>query len=147
MRVALGADHRGFLLKEKLKALLRRQGHTVVDKGPFSADRCDYPDSAFAVARAVARHRVGRGVLVCSTGIGMSIAANRVPGVRAALCLDPHMARMSREHNNANVLCLGADLASPQLAARILSVWLRTAFAGGRHRRRVRKLARCPREC
>ncbi len=146
MRVALGADHRGFLLKEKLKTLLRRQGHTVIDKGPFSADRCDYPDYAFAVARAVARRTVERGVLVCSTGIGMSIAANRDPSVRAALCLDPHMARRSREHNNANVLCLGADLVSPQMAGRILTVWLRTAFAGGRHRRRVRKLARCPRD-
>ncbi len=147
MRVALGADHRGFLLKEKLKALLRRQGHSIVDLGCHSPDRTDYPDHAFAVARAVEQRRAARGVLICSTGIGMSIAANRVPRVRAALCLDAHMARMSREHNDANVLCLGADLVSVRRAEQILAVWLSTPFAGGRHRRRVRKLACGVRGC
>ncbi len=145
MKIALGADHRGFLLKERLKQQLERRGHLVADHGTFTAERADYPDYAFAVARAVARRRAERGVLICATGIGMSIAANRVPGVRAALCLTPLMARLSREHNDANVLCLGADLVSPRNAGRILSVWLKTAFARGRHQRRLSKIARCGR--
>ncbi|MBM3314766.1 RpiB/LacA/LacB family sugar-phosphate isomerase, partial [candidate division WOR-3 bacterium] len=98
MRVALGADHRGFALKEKLKAYLKRRGHAVADKGTFSAERADYPEPAFAVGRAVAGRRAARGILVCSTGVGMSMAANRVRGVRAALCDSARLARMSREH-------------------------------------------------
>lgn len=142
MKVALGADHRGFGLKEDLKRWLAAYGHEVIDLGPANADRVDYPDYAFKVADAVARHRADRGILICSTGIGMSIAANKVRGVRAALADSVRLARLSREHNDANVLCLGADFLSASEARRIVGVWLRTEFAGGRHARRVRKLGR-----
>jgi ribose 5-phosphate isomerase B len=142
VRVALGADHRGFALKQRLAAWLTAHGHQVLDFGPESADRVDYPDYAFKVADAVARRRAERGVLVCSTGVGMSIAANRVRGVRAALVSSIRLARLSREHNDANVLCLGADITPAATALRILSVWLRTEFAGGRHARRLAKIAR-----
>ena len=141
MRIALGADHRGFALKEELRAWLAARGHSVTDCGPASADRGDYPDYAFKVADAVARRRAERGILVCSTGIGMSIAANRFPKVRAALCSSLRLARLSREHNDANVLCLGADFVSGAEARRIVGVWLKTGFAGGRHARRVAKLS------
>jgi len=142
VKVALGADHRGFGLKEDLKRWLAARGHEVIDLGPASADRVDYPDYAFKVARAVARRQADRGILICSTGIGMSIAANKVRGVRAALVSTARLARLSREHNDANVLCLGADFLSVAPARRIVGVWLRTEFAGGRHVRRVRKLGR-----
>ena len=142
MKVALGADHRGFGLKEELKRWLAAHGQEPVDFGPDSADRVDYPDYAFKVASAVARHKVGRGILICSTGIGMCIAANKVRGVRAALADSVRLALLSREHNDANVLCLGADIVSSTLARQIVGVWLRTEFAGGRHARRVRKLGR-----
>jgi ribose 5-phosphate isomerase B len=145
VKVALGADHRGFRLKEDLKRWLAARGHEAVDLGPDSADRVDYPDYAFKVAGAVARRQSDRGILVCSTGIGMSIAANKVQGVRAALVDSVRLARLSREHNDANVLCLGADIVSSALARRIVGVWLKTEFAGGRHARRVRKLGRVSR--
>jgi ribose 5-phosphate isomerase B len=140
--VALGADHRGFALKEELKRWLAARGHKVIDFGPENVDRVDYPDYAFKVADAVARHQADRGILICSTGIGMSIAANKVRGVRAALADSVRLARLSREHNDANVLCLGADFVSAAEARRIVGVWLKTEFAGGRHARRVRKLGR-----
>ena len=142
MKVALGADHRGFALKEKLKSWLTSRGHTVVDFGPESRDRVDYPDYAFKVAGAIVRHRVDRGILVCSTGIGMSIAANKVRGVRAALADSVRLARLSREHNDSNVLCLGADVVTGEQAGRIVGVWLKTEFAGGRHARRLAKIVR-----
>jgi ribose 5-phosphate isomerase B len=142
VRVALGADHRGFSLKEGLKRWLAARGHEVIDFGPANADRVDYPDYAFKVADAVARHQADRGILICSTGIGMSIAANKVRGVRAALADSVRLARLSREHNDANVLCLGADFVSAAEARRIVGAWLKTEFAGGRHARRVRKLGR-----
>ena len=142
MRIALGADHRGFALKEELKRWLAARGHEVIDLGPASADRIDYPDYAFKVADAVARHQADRGILICSTGIGMCIAANKVLGIRAALADSVRLARLSREHNDANVLCLGADFVSAAEARRIVGVWLRAEFAGGRHARRVRKLGR-----
>jgi ribose 5-phosphate isomerase B len=145
VRVALGADHRGFALKEELKRWLAARGHEVVDLGPESADRVDYPDYAFRVADAVAGRRADRGILICSTGIGMSIAANKVQGVRAALVDSVRLARLSREHNDANVLCLGADIVSAAEARRIVGVWMKTEFAGGRHARRVRKLERVSR--
>ena len=141
MRIAVGADHRGFALKEELKVWLAARGHSVTDCGPASAERVDYPDYAFKVARAVARRRADRGILVCSTGIGMSIAANKVPGVRAALPSSVRLARLSREHNDSNVLCLGADFVSRAEARRIVGRWLKTEFAGGRHAKRVAKLA------
>jgi ribose 5-phosphate isomerase B len=142
VRLALGADHRGFALKEELKRWLAARGHEVIDFGPTSADRVDYPDYAFEVARAVARRQADRGILICSTGIGMSIAANKVRGVRAALADNVRLARLSREHNDSNVLCLGADVVSGTEARRIVGVWLRTGFAGGRHARRLAKIAR-----
>jgi ribose 5-phosphate isomerase B len=145
VKVALGADHRGFRLKEDLKRWLAARGHRVVDLGPDSADRVDYPDYAFKVARAVARRRADRGILICSTGVGMSIAANKVQGVRAALVDSVRLARLSREHNDANVLCIGADIVSAAEARRIVGVWVKTEFAGGRHARRVRKLGRLSR--
>lgn len=142
MIIVLGADHRGYWLKEQLKRYLKRQGYEIIDKGPSSPDKVDYPDYAFVVAELVAKNKVARGVLLCATGIGMSIAANKVPRVRAALCTTPEMARLAREHNNANVLCLGADLLNYEKAKEILRVWLKTNFAGGRHSRRLRKIAR-----
>jgi RpiB/LacA/LacB family sugar-phosphate isomerase len=147
VRIAFGADHRGFALKEELKAWLAARGHRVTDCGAASADRVDYPDYAFKVAREVDRHRAERGILICSTGIGMSIAANRLPRVRAALCQSERLARLSREHNDANVLCLGANVVSGAEARRIVGVWLKTEFAGGRHARRVRKLRRTGSGC
>lgn len=142
MRIALGADHRGFRLKEDLKRRLAACGHDVLDFGPAGADRVDYPDYAFRVANAVARHKVERGILICSTGIGMSIAANKVRGVRAALVDSIRLARMSREHNDSNVLCIGADVTPRGLARRIIGVWLKAEFVGGRHTRRLAKIAR-----
>ncbi len=138
MRIAIGSDHRGFRLKEKLKTHLAGRGHTVMDMGTDSKERTDYPVFAFRVAEAVRQRRVQRGILICGTGIGMSMAANRVQGVRAALCNDLGLARMSRLHNNANVLCLGGDILSQQKARGIVNLWLRTPFQGGRHRTRLR---------
>lgn len=142
MKIVLGADHRGYRLKEQLKRYLNRQGYETIDTGPSSSDSVDYPDYAFVVAKLVAKERAARGVLICGTGIGMSIAANKVPRVRAALCTSPEMARLAREHNNANVLCLGAELLNYEKAKEILRVWLTTSFAGGRHTNRLRKIAR-----
>jgi ribose 5-phosphate isomerase B len=142
VKVALGADHRGFALKQELKRWLAARGHKVFDLGPASTDRVDYPDYAFKVADAVIQRQADRGILICSTGIGMSIAANKVLGVRAALADSVRLARLSREHNDANVLCLGADTVSATEARRIVGVWLKSRFAGGRHARRVRKLGR-----
>ena len=139
--VALGADHAGFQLKEALKGWLIEHGYQVVDHGTHSAESVDYPDYAAQVGEAVADHKVERGVLVCGTGIGMTIAANKVPGVRAALCSDIYTARMSREHNDANVLTLGGRLMGPEMALDILKMWLETDFAGDRHRRRIGKIA------
>jgi ribose 5-phosphate isomerase B len=139
--IALGADHAGLSLKEDLKTWLVEQGYRVLDFGTNSADAVDYPDYAVLVADAVTAGSAARGLLVCGTGIGMAMAANKVPGTRAAACLDAHMARMSREHNDANVLALGARLTDSARAREILEAWLATPFAGGRHARRVEKLA------
>ena len=139
--VALGADHAGFELKEALKAWLIDQGYQILDYGAHSPEPVDYPDYAAQVAEAVADQKVERGVLICGTGIGMAIAASKVPGVRAALCSDLYTARMSREHNDANVLTLGGRLMGPEMALDILRMWIETDFAGGRHQRRVDKIA------
>jgi ribose 5-phosphate isomerase B len=144
--IALGADHAGFELKEALKAWLIDQSYQVLDYGTHSTDSVDYPDYAAQVADAVADQKVDRGVLVCGTGIGMTIAANKVAGVRAALCSDLYTARMSREHNDANVLTLGGRLMSPEMAVDILRMWLAANFAGGRHLRRVDKIAEIERQ-
>jgi len=140
-RIALGADHAGFELKEALKAWLIEQGYQVLDYGAHSTESVDYPDYAAQVAEAVAGEKVERGVLVCGTGIGMAIAANKVPGVRAALCSDLYTARVSREHTDANVLTLGGRLMGEEMALDILTMWLGADFAGDRHRRRVDKIA------
>ena len=138
--IALGADHAGFELKEALKAWLIDRNYQVLDYGTHSTDSVDYPDYAAHVADAVKDGKVDRGVLVCGTGIGMAIAAGKVPGVRAALCADLYAARMSREHNDANVLTLGGRLMGADMAVDILKMWLATEFAGGRHQRRIDKI-------
>jgi ribose 5-phosphate isomerase B len=144
--VALGADHAGFPLKEDLKSWLIQQGHRVLDFGTHSGDSVDYPDYASAVGSAVARGEAERGVLVCGTGIGMAIAANKVAGVRAVQCSDTASARISREHNDSNVVTLGARTTAPDAAKGIVEAWLETAFAGGRHARRVEKVAELEKE-
>ncbi|HEX2712051.1 MAG TPA: ribose 5-phosphate isomerase B, partial [Candidatus Acidoferrales bacterium] len=138
--VALGADHGGYELKEHLKAYLRDWGYVVLDLGTDSPAAVDYPDLAEAVANAVARGEAWRGVVMDSAGIGSAIAANKVPGVRAALCYDRATARNSREHNDANLLSLGARMIQAEAAREILAIWLETPFAGGRHERRVDKI-------
>jgi ribose 5-phosphate isomerase B len=141
MRIAIGADHAGFVLKEKLRQRLAGEGHEVVDFGAGSAESCDYPDFAQPVARDVARGRADRGILVCSTGIGMAIAANKVTGVRAAPAVSDDEVKMTREHNDANVLTIGARYLDEQRAMDMVRIFLDTAFTGGRHARRVAKIA------
>ena len=135
--VIIGSDHAGFELKENVKKTLERLGVPFEDVGTHSADSVDYPEFAHRVAEAVEQGRYKRGVVVCGTGIGVSMAANRHPGVRAAVAYDEETARLSREHNDANVLALGGRTIQPALADRIVEVWLKTPFAGGRHARRV----------
>lgn len=139
--IALGADHAGFVLKEELKAWLRAQGHDVLDYGTDSGAAVDYPDYAVPVAEAVASGTAARGVLVCGTGVGMAIAANKVHGVRAAVGTDVEVARLSREHNDTNVIAFGARITTREEALAILDTWLQTGFAGGRHTHRLEKLA------
>jgi len=138
--VAIGADHGGFELKEQLKIYLETWGYEVLDVGTWNKDAVDYPDFAEAVAVKVAAGEAWRGVVIDSAGIGSSIAANKVPGARAALCYDRATARNSREHNDANILTLGARLIPAETARELLAVWLETPFAGGRHQRRVDKI-------
>lgn len=140
MKIALGADHAGFLLKEFLRGELEKAGHEIVDFGAHSPDSTDYPDYARKVAAAVAEGRCDRGVLVCFTGVGMSIAANRRRGVRAALAYNADVVELTRRHNNANVLALGAKYVSPAQAREWLKIFLETPFDGGRHERRVEKM-------
>ena len=143
--IALGADHAGWELKEALKAWLIETGHQILDFGAHSPESVDYPDYALQVAESVASGKAERGLLVCGTGIGMAMTANKVPGIRAALCSDPFMARMSREHNDANILALGGRLMDKELGLEILQMWLSTEFAGGRHERRLGKIAQIER--
>ena len=138
--LAIAADHAALALKEQLKAALGQWNLRFEDLGTFDERSCDYPDFAHALARGIAEGRYARGVLVCGTGIGMSIAANRHLGVRAALCADSFSARMARAHNDANVLCMGARVIGPGLAQEILRVFLETEFEGGRHAGRVAKI-------
>ncbi len=141
MKIAVAADHRGHTVKEMVAVLLTEQGHEVVDMGTNSAKSCDYPDMAYPAARAVSEGKVERAITVCGSGIGMTICANKIPGVRAALCHDELTAQMSREHNNANILCLASDVLGEELIRRIVLAWLTTEFElGGRHERRVRKM-------
>jgi ribose 5-phosphate isomerase B len=138
--VAIGADHGGFDLKEQLKGYLETWGYRILDVGTWNKEAVDYPDFAEAVATKVAGGEAWRGVVIDSAGIGSSIAANKVPGARAALCYDRATARNSREHNDANILTLGARLIPTEAAREVLAVWLETPFAGGRHQRRVDKI-------
>jgi ribose 5-phosphate isomerase B len=141
MRIAIGADHAGMELKQHVLGLLRAAGHSVVDYGTDSLESSDYPDFAFPVAREVAAGRVDRGILVCSTGVGMSIAANKIRGVRAAVGTGVEEVRLTRGHNDANVLTLGAKYTSPAEAGAMIGAFLATEFLGGRHARRIAKIA------
>ena len=141
MKIAVGSDHRGFDVKRRVVTLLQQLGHDIVDVGATSKESVDYPDFAFLVAKAVSAGQADRGILVCGSGIGMCIAANKVKGVRAAPCHDNITAEMSRRHNDANVLCLSADLLGGELIDRMIRIWLETPFEGGRHARRVEKIA------
>lgn len=140
MKIALGSDHRGYRAKEQVKSLLAGSGHEILEFGADSGNSYDYPDAALPAAQAVKDHTADCGILFCGTGIGMSITANKVAGVRAALCHDELAAEMARRHNDANVLCLPADMIGDELIRRIVSVWLKTPFEGGRHERRVTKI-------
>ena len=139
MKIAIGADHGGFQLKEKVARMLEQLGHRVEDTGCHSSDSVDYPDFADPVVAKVAEGECDRGILICGTGIGMSLAANRNRKIRAANCHDEYTARMSREHNDANILCLGARVIGEGVAVDLVRVWLDTPFAGGRHQQRIAK--------
>ena len=142
MKIAIGSDHRGVEVKRRIVGLLRQLGHEPLDVGPEAKESVDYPDYAFQVAEAVGAGAAQRGILICGTGIGMCIAANKVRGVRAAPCHDSITAELSRRHNDSNVLCLSADLLGEELIGRIVRLWLETEFEGGRHARRVEKIVR-----
>jgi len=141
MKVLIGSDHRGFHVKQRLVSMVSGMGHDVGDLGVESSDiSVDYPDTAFEVARSVGTGLVDRGILVCGTGIGMCIAANKVAGVRAACCHDLITTEMSRRHNDANILCLSADMLGEELVERMVQIWLNTTFDAGRHQRRIEKI-------
>ncbi len=142
MRIAIANDHRGHQLKEKIVALLHSMNHEVANLGTDSTESVDYPDFAALVAEQISRGDAERGILICGTGVGMCIAANKYPGVRAAPCGDEVTAELSRRHNNLNVLCLSGDMLSPRTAERIVETWLTTEFEAGRHERRLDKIKR-----
>jgi len=137
VKVAIGCDHGGIDLKNTVMAVLSELGHQVDDQGCNSTDSVDYPNFAKSVSTLVKEGECACGILICGTGIGMSMAANRIPGIRAALCNEMFSAKMSREHNDANILCLGARVIGPGLAVEIVKTWMSTDFAGGRHQRRI----------
>jgi ribose 5-phosphate isomerase B len=140
MQVGLACDHGGFELKEELKAFLKSLGAEPIDMGTFNEDSVDYPDFGVLVAEKVSRGELERGILICGTGIGMSIVANKFPRIRAALANDLYSSRCSREHNDANILIIGGRIVGKELAKEIVKVWLETPFAGGRHQRRLEKI-------
>ncbi len=140
MRIAVGSDHRGTEVRHRLLELLRSWSHEVIDAGAEDCPSIDYPDVAAAVAERIGSGEVERGILICGTGIGMAISANKFPGVRAAPCHDDLTAEMSRRHNDLNVLCLSADLLGEKLIARMVEIWIATPFEGGRHARRLEKI-------
>jgi len=140
MRIAIGSDHAGFALKQDVLAYVRSLGHECQDFGTYDAGSVDYPDFARPVAESVARGEYERGILMCGTGIGVCMTANKVKGIRAALCHEPFSAYLSRSHNDANVLCMGGRIIGPGLAHEIVRVWLESEFAGERHARRVAKI-------
>ena len=140
MKISIGSDHGAFAMKEHLKQYLTEQGHQVVDCGTYSTDSCDYADFAKAAAQLVASGDCDRGIVMCTTGVGISIAANKVRGIRCALCSEPYSAEMTRRHHDANMLAMGGALIGPNMADRIVDVFLGTEFEGGRHARRVGKI-------
>lgn len=140
MKIALGSDHGGYELKEYLKKYLDEQEIEYIDYGTDSSESVDYPEFGQKVGEAIKKNECSRGIVCCGTGIGISISANKVPGIRCALCSDCYSARMSREHNNANVLALGARVIGRDLALEIVGIWLKTEFQGGRHEKRVNKI-------
>ncbi|MHC4167788.1 MAG: ribose 5-phosphate isomerase B [Planctomycetota bacterium] len=142
MKIAIGSDHRGFEAKQQIKAIAAELGHECIDFGTDDNTPVDYPDLAYLAATAVSNNQAERAILACATGIGMSMAANKVTGVRAALCHDELSAQVSRDHNDANVLCVSADQIGAVLLRKMVEVWLTTEFSGGRHERRVRKIHR-----
>ena len=141
MRIAVGSDHRGVSIRSKIVELLTRLGQEVVDTGTHDNGSVDYPDIAAVVARLVSTGEVDRGILICGSGLGMSIAANKFPGVRAAPCHDDLTAEMSRRHNDLNMLCLSGDMLGDRLVDHLVEIWLKTEFEGGRHARRIQKIA------
>ena len=147
MKISIGSDHAGFEVKEKLKANLIKAGHEVLDKGTHSLDSVDYPDFAAHVARSVAKGEAEKGVLVCGSGLGVSISANKVAGARAALITDEWFAEMARRHNDANVACFGARVNAPEAIQRFLDRFLATAFEAGRHKERVAKITALEKSC
>ncbi len=147
MRLAIGSDHRGVAARKRLIGLMERLGNDVVDCGSHGEEAVDYPDVAADVARRVSEGSVDRGILLCCTGVGMAIAANKLPGVRAATCHDEVTAEMSRRHNDLNVLCLSAEMIGADVQEKILRTWLTTPFEGGRHARRVAKITALEPKC
>ena len=141
LKIGIGCDHGGFKLKEEIRKMFEEKGYDFKDLGTFSEDSVDYPDIALELARAVRDGRFDRGILICGTGIGIGIAANKVKGIRAALCHDTFSARAAREHNDANILTMGERVIGPGLAREIVNIWLETDFSGGRHTRRVQKIS------
>ena len=140
MRIAIGSDHRGYHLKEKLTNILLTKGHEVTDEGTSVNEAVDYPDFAALVGKKVSEGAADRGILICGTGIGMAITANKFPGVRAAACTDEVTVEIARRHNDLNVLCLSPDMLSPRVVERMVEIWTDTEFEGGRHSRRVGKI-------
>ncbi|PQO44503.1 ribose 5-phosphate isomerase B [Blastopirellula marina] len=140
MKIAVGSDHRGFEVKRKIVELVKKLGHEAIDCGATDCSAIDYPDIATAVSEKVVKQEVDRGILICGSGIGMAITANKFPGVRAATCHDDLTAEMSRRHNNVNVMCLSADLLGERLIDRMVELWINTEFEKGRHQRRVDKI-------
>jgi ribose 5-phosphate isomerase B len=140
MKIAVGSDHRGFDIKQQIMAIATELGHECIDVGTGDNNPVDYPDLAYLAGMAVSKKEADRAILTCATGIGMSMAANKVKGIKAALCHDELTAQISRDHNDANVLCLSADQVGVVLLRKMVDVWLRTEFRGGRHERRVRKI-------
>jgi ribose 5-phosphate isomerase B len=147
MRIAIGSDHRGLAARKRVVGLLERLGHEVIDCGSHGEEAVDYPDIAADVARRVSDGSVDRGILLCCTGVGMAIAANKLPGVRAATCHDEVTAEMSRRHNDLNVLCLSAEMIGAEVQDKIIRTWLTSPFEGGRHARRVAKITALEPKC
>lgn len=146
MKIAMGCDHGGYALKEALKQYLTAQGHEIADCGCYTPERCDYPDAGAAAARKVASGECERGIVICTTGIGISIAANKIRGIRCAHCGDVYSAEMTRRHNDANMLALGAGVVGELAAKKMTDVFLTTGFEGGRHAERVEKIMALERE-